>query len=72
MGLLMLFVLGLLIGFPLMMALAAISFGLWLAWAILGLIWAVFTFLLHDAALALLLVAVLWLGYRMGRSRQAG
>lgn len=71
MGWMLFFFLVLILGFPLMMMVAALSLGLWLVWAILGLVWAIFTFLLHDAALALLLVAVLWLGYRMGRNRQA-
>lgn len=65
----MVLLLVLLLGFPLMMALAAISFGLWLAWAVLALAWAVITFVVHDAATALLVVAALWLGYRLGRRR---
>lgn len=58
-------------GFPMMLLFAALSVSLWLVGAVLGLVWAVLTFLLHDAAVALLVVAALYLGYRMGQKRQA-
>ena len=55
----------LLIGFPLMLVFAALSLSLWLVWAVL-------TFLFHDPATALLIVAALFIGYRYGRRRQDG
>jgi len=58
-------------GLPLMMLFAALSVGLWLVGAVLGLVWAVLTFVFHDASLALLVVAALAIGYRWGRRRQA-
>jgi len=69
MGWLLLLVL-LLFGLPAMLVIASLSFGLWLAWLVLGLVWAIVTFVLHDAALALLVVGALYVGYRYGRKRQ--
>lgn len=60
----------LLIGFPLMLVFAALSLGFWLVWAVLGLVWALLTFVFHDPAVALLVVAALFIGYRYGRKRQ--
>ncbi|MBO1076259.1 hypothetical protein [Roseomonas marmotae] len=57
-------------GLPLMMFFAALSFGLWLAGAVLGLVWAVLTFVFHDAGTALLVVLALALGYGWGKRRQ--
>jgi hypothetical protein len=57
-------------GLPMMMLFAALSVGLWLVGAVLGLIWAVLTFVFNDAATALLVVAALWAGYAWGRKRQ--
>ncbi len=57
-------------GLPVMMLFAAFSVGLWIVGAVLGLVWAVLSFVFHDASLALLVVAALWLGYRWGRKRQ--
>lgn len=62
----------LLFGFPLMLVFAALSISVWLVGAVLGLIWAIITFVLHDAAIALLVVAALFIGYRYGRNRQHG
>jgi hypothetical protein len=67
---LVLLVLLLVFGLPLMMLFAALSVGLWLVGAVLGLVWAVLTFVFNDAATALLVVAALWLGYSWGRKRQ--
>ncbi|MXP62695.1 hypothetical protein E0493_04920 [Roseomonas sp. M0104] len=60
----------LLLGFPAMLVIASLSFGLWLVWLVLALIWGVITFVLHDAPLALLVVGALYVGYRYGRKRQ--
>lgn len=59
-------------GLPMMMLFAALSVGLWLVGAVLGLVWAVLTFVFNDAATALLVVVALWLGYAWGRKRQQG
>ncbi|MBC9180454.1 hypothetical protein [Pseudoroseomonas ludipueritiae] len=59
-------------GLPMMMLFAALSVGIWLVGAVLGLVWAVLTFVFNDAATALLVVAALWFGYAWGRKRQRG
>jgi hypothetical protein len=60
----------LLFGFPLMLLFAALSFSLWLVGGVLALIWALITFVLHDAAIAAMVVLALFIGYRYGRSRE--
>lgn len=57
-------------GLPMMMLFAALSVGIWIVGAVLGLVWAVLTFVFQDPAVALLVVVALWLGYRWGRRRQ--
>jgi len=57
-------------GLPLMLVFAAFSVGIWVVGAVLGLVWAVLSFLFHDAGMALLVVGALWLGYRWGQRRQ--
>ncbi|EHL97633.1 hypothetical protein HMPREF9946_04072 [Acetobacteraceae bacterium AT-5844] len=60
----------LIFGFPMMLLFAALSVGIWVVGAVLGLIWAVLTFVFNDAATALLVVVALGLGYAWGKRRQ--
>ena len=69
MGWVLLFIL-LLFGLPAMLVIASLSLGLWLVWLVLGLAWALITFVLHGAPLALLVMGALYVGYRYGRRRQ--
>jgi hypothetical protein len=57
-------------GLPMMLLFAALSVGIWVVGAVLGLIWAVLTFVFNDAATALLVVVALGLGYAWGKKRQ--
>jgi hypothetical protein len=64
--LLVLFVFGL----PMMMLFAALSVGFWIVSLVLGLVWAVLSFVFQDSATALLVVVVLALGYAWGKKRR--
>jgi hypothetical protein len=57
-------------GLPLMLVFAAFSIGFWVVGAVLGLVWAILTFVFQDSATALLVVAALALGYAWGRKRK--
>jgi hypothetical protein len=57
-------------GLPMMLLFAALSVGVWIVGAVLGLVWAVLTFVFNDAATALLVVVALGLGYAWGKKRQ--
>jgi hypothetical protein len=57
-------------GLPMMLLFAALSVGVWIVGAVLGLVWAVLTFVFNDAATALLVVVALALGYAWGKKRQ--
>lgn len=57
-------------GLPMMLLFAALSVGFWIVGAVLGLVWAVLTFVFNDAATALLVVVALGLGYAWGKKRQ--
>jgi hypothetical protein len=64
--LLVLFVFGL----PMMLLFAALSVGFWIVSLVLGLVWAVLSFVFQDSATALLVVVVLALGYAWGKKRR--
>ena len=60
----------LIFGLPMMLLFAALSVGFWIVGLILGLVWAVLTFVFQDPATALLVVVALGLGYAWGKRRQ--